>query len=425
MKLRINMFLLYNLLIYPITLIMRLVGFFIPKIHERNQNIKKSLNALNKIEHSKKIIWFHSASMGEFEQAKPIIEFIKNINKDIQIVCTFTSPSGYNTQKNYSFADVICYLPNDTYFSAKSFINTVKPLVAVFIRYELWFNYLTILKENNIYSYLVNATFPVKIRVSNILKPFYKNILEKFNEIYAVTLQDTKYFIDLNLKQPKIHHSSDTRIDRIIAKAEEAKKMPVIKRDIFSTNEIILVAGSVWHKDIDILTEASSNFANKYPNRLRLIFVPHEPTQENIRYIQNKIPKTILLSEILNNHNEKEINDKTIIVDSIGHLLKLYGVADIAYIGGGFGVGVHSIAEPAGYGIPITVGSNCYNSPDIYGLLSFQAIEIVDDSEMLLNWLIKVNEREYREKCGNAAKEYIHSNSGSTEAIANAIMLNI
>ena len=418
------MFLLYNLLIYPITLILQLVGFFMPKIHERNQNIKKSLTALNKIEHSKKIIWFHSASMGEFEQAKPIIEFIKNINNEIQIVCTFTSPSGYNTQKKYSFADAICYIPNDTYFAAKSFINKVKPSIAIFIRYELWFNYLTILKKNNIYSCLVNATFPSKIRTSNILKPFYKNMLEKFNDIYAVTAQDTKYFAALDLKHTKIHHSSDTRIDRIIAKADEAKKMPVLKRDIFSSDEIILVAGSVWHKDIDILAEAASNFANKYPNRLRLILVPHEPTQENIKYIQNKIPDTILFSEILNNPSKVVMNAQAIIVDSIGHLLKLYGVADIAYVGGGFGVGVHSIAEPAGYGIPIAVGSNCFNSPDINGLLSFQAVEIVDDSQMLLSWLIKVDVREYREKCGVAAKAYIHSNSGATEIVGNAIMFH-
>ena len=283
------MLFIYNFLFYFFLAISKIFALFLPKLKERNSNLNKSLAKLDNLDVSQKTIWFHSASMGEFEQAKPIIEFLKNsfknsenineqknINeKKIQIVCTFFSPSGYNSQKNYSFADAICYLPNDTYFSAKKFIEKIKPEVVVFVRYELWLNYLTILRKKNIFTILVNATYPTQLKKSNLLKIFYKKIFNNFNEIYAVSYENTSYFNELDLKS-KIISSNDTRIDRITQKVNEAKQFPIISKDLFSKDEIILVAGSVWKKDVDILLAAYNKFCEKFPNKLRLILVPHE-----------------------------------------------------------------------------------------------------------------------------------------------------
>ena len=438
----------YNIIIGILFLISKILSPFVPKIKERKKNINNSLKNLTVLNSKAKTIWFHAASMGEFEQAKPIIEFIKNeisnkTNFKIQIVCSFFSPSGFNSQKNYKFTDVICYLPNDTYSSAKNFIEKIKPDVAVFIRYELWFNYISILNKMQIKTFLINATCPTVLERCKILTPFYKNIFNKFSEIYTVSKEENQKFHKLKLNTKTIQ-SSDTRFDRILQKVEEAKINPVISKDLFFENEIIFVAGSVWNQDVDVILEAYKQLlkntisTNIEKFKLRLIFVPHEPTSQNIQYIERKIQttvqqNTILLSEIAtptarNDGQSIEISkndlaEKIIIVDSIGKLLKLYGVADIAYVGGGFGVGIHSITEPAGYGIPLVVGKNCFNSPDTKELLEQKALTIIEDSEMLLDCFMEFHSKEERAKSGFAAQNYIKNNCGSTKIIADRINL--
>lgn len=422
------MSIIYNIIISFLFLFSKILSIFFPKINERNKNKKNSLKNLTVLDSNAKTIWFHSASMGEFEQAKPIIEFLKNANPKIQIVCTFFSPSGFNTQKNYKFADAICYLPDDTYFSAKNFINKIKPDVAIFVRYELWFNFISHLNKMQIKTFLINATCPTILEKCKILTPFYKDIFNKFSEIYAVSKAQTNKFNQLKLKT-KITQSSDTRFDRILQKVAEAKVNPVISRDLFFENELIFVAGSVWNQDVDVIVDAYKLLLRNSEIKLRLIFVPHEPTLHNVKYIERKIQntiakKTILLSEILNCNqiSKNDLAEKIIIVDSIGKLLKLYGIADIAYIGGGFGVGVHSITEPAGYGIPLVAGKNCFNSPDTPPLIEQKALTIIENSEMLFDFFTQNISAENRNKIGLAAQNYIKNNCGSTVIIANKIL---
>ncbi|MPM67674.1 hypothetical protein SDC9_114598 [bioreactor metagenome] len=210
-------------------------------------------------------------------------------------------------------------------------------------------------------------------------------------------------------------------------KVEEAKTNSVIPKKLFANDEIILVAGSTWNKDVDVILEAYAKYKKNNSANLRLIIVPHEPTLKNIEYISNKISNTILLSEILelNNIFSANLTGKIIIVDSIGKLLKLYGIADAAYIGGAFGVGVHSITEPAGYGIPLVTGPNCYNSPDTQELSEQNALTIINNSESLYQWFVRINEKTYCEKYGAIAKNYIESNCGATVKITNKIILDL
>lgn len=409
------MFIIYNVLITIINFLLPLIALFIPKLNER-----KSHNIDTNIQNC---IWVHSASMGEFEQAKPLIELIKKNNINTKILCTFFSPSGYNTQKKYAFADAIYYLPIDTYWNAKKFINDVKPTKAIFVRYELWCNFLYILKKNNIKSFLINATYPRILKKNKILFPFYKKIFRCFTDIFAVSDSDFYFFNNMRLAT-NIHKSADTRNDRIIEKVSIAKLEPILSRSLFSANELIFVCGSVWNKDIDIIFNAIEDYKKLDKMKIRLILVPHEPTTTNIDYIKNIFNDNILLSEILNNkeNTTKIQNEKTIIVDSIGNLLKLYAISDLSYIGGAFGVGVHSITEPAGYGIPLVTGPNCYNSPDAFLLINVEALTRISNHNQLKEWLVCMNDIDNRTETGSSARRYIENNSGHTKIIYDKII---
>jgi 3-deoxy-D-manno-octulosonic-acid transferase len=351
--------------------------------------------------------------MGEFEQAKPVVEYIKATHPNIRIVCTFFSPSGYNTQRQYKFADAICYLPMDTYWNVQHFISAVKPIAVVFVRYEIWLNYLSALHNANIPTYLINATYPTILGKVGIAKPFYKLCFNKFTKIYAVNTDEYAKFLSLQL-DTEIISSSDTRMDRIMAKVTDAQATPVVSRSLFGDDKLVLVAGSVWNEDVDVIVAAVQMLGE---HNIRIIFVPHEPTTEHIQYIQRMLPASVLLSEI----GAQQI-DCDVIVDSIGKLLKLYGIADIAYIGGAFGVGVHSITEPAGYGIPLATGSNCFNSPDTKPLLATGALTIIHNADMLCNWFKEVADANVRLRMGNAASKYIAENTGTSKVIAEVIV---
>ena len=412
------MFIIYNLLITIIIFFIPIISLFVPKLKERNNRYNKGWRN-SKFVKNKNTIWFHSASMGEFEQAKPLIEMIKKNNPDVQILCSFFSPSGYNTQKNYKFADEICYLPIDTYWNANKFINEINPTVAVFVRYELWYNYLFILKKKNVKTYLINATYPNILKKIKIFLPFYKSIFQLFSEIYAVSETDFELFNALKIKTT-IRKSSDTRNDRILEKKNEAKLNSVLDKNLFFDYELLLVCGSVWNEDVDIIFDAISRYNLLNKKKIRLILVPHEPTESHISYIQSKFSNNILLSQILkkeNHSNEKIALNKMIIVDSIGSLLKLYGIADLSYIGGAFGVGVHSVTEPAGYGIPLVTGANCYNSPDTFPLINCGALTKIENELQLREWLIYMNDNSIRAKTGAAAFKYIQANTGATQEI--------
>ena len=410
------MLIIYNILISIVNFFIPVLSFFIPKLKERNDNLKKTLTTSLKLSKNKKTIWFHSASAGEFEQAKPLIELIKKNNINTQILCTFFSPSGYNVGKKYIYADAVCYLPVDTYWNTKKIINKFKPVAVVFVRYELWYNCLFMLQKNRIDTFLINATYPSILKKTKIFLPFYRSVFNLLSNIYTVSQADFELFNMLKI-DATLNLSADTRNDRILEKVEEAKMDPIIQRDLFD-DELILICGSVWDEDVDVIFNAIKNYDKLY-KKIRLILVPHEPTEKHISYIKNKFPNNILLSQI----TEEKINqDKIMIVDSIGKLLKLYVIADLVYIGGGFGVGVHSITEPAGYGVPLVAGSNCYNSPDTIPLLTCGALVRVENALELKNWLVSMNDDSNRKKTGTAANCYIKNNTGSTKTIYNQLI---
>jgi 3-deoxy-D-manno-octulosonic-acid transferase len=418
----------YNLIFIPIArTVLFFLKFFNEKAGERERNWMESLSVLKDLPSSEKgiRIWFHSASMGEFEQAKPVIERIKERNPNVIIITSFFSPSGYLNQKDYQYADAVVYLPFDTKKNISQFIDLVQPKAVIFVRYEIWRNYLEELSKRKIPTLLICATIPGKIsnKPLGLLSPFYQSTYNFFDEIYTVGKTHTEYFESLGINS-KIFTHSDTRFDRIVQNVESAKASPVLPPELISENDFILVAGSTWEFDEKIIIDGLKIYSDSSKN-IRLIFVPHEPTEQNLKRLQSQIPDSVLLSDIINEKNtsKKEIKSNHIIVDSIGKLLKLYSHADCAYIGGAFGAGVHSVTEPAGYGIPLAAGTGIDNSPDAVELCKLGALDIINNAEDFAKWLKELIESdEIRKRKSEIAKDYVYKSTGTSGIIAERIL---
>jgi 3-deoxy-D-manno-octulosonic-acid transferase len=390
----------------------KIISDFYKIIENNNSNTKK--------------IWFHSSSMGEFEQVKYIIELLKKELPQIKIICTFFSNSGYENQKNYKFADYISYLPIDTKDNAKKFIETLKPNLAVFVRYDLWLNFLINLKERNIPSLLINATYPKIYKnkiIFKLIKSYYIYTYSLISEIFAVNNESFNFFKN-ELSYENVYQSKDTRLDRIAEIVDQSKKHDILPNEIINSQTATLVAGSTWEKDIELLGKLLREI-NKDKFLLRAIIVPHKPEKDKIEQIENLIPNNIRLSHIenLDNNQLSKFKEHHLIVDKIGILLKLYKYADIAYVGCGFGDGVHSTAEPAGYGLPIITGPNINNSPDAIELHKIGALQIIKNEKELINWIDKLlSDNNLRTVIGEKSKRYMQENKGFSFKITKYII---
>jgi 3-deoxy-D-manno-octulosonic-acid transferase len=372
--------------------------------------------------------------MGEFEQAKPVIEEIKKTNLEIQIIVTFYSPSGYINQINYKYADAVLYMPFDSYLNARSFINKISPDFAVFVRYDFWRNHLSILDKMSIPTFLICATKPNSLALTTY--PFFKSFLSStlclFKGIYTVGEKHTQFFKQIGCSS--VETTTDTRFDRIISNVENAKLNTVLPKEIFEKGEFILVAGSTWEPDEEIISNAIERINTENRIKVRLIIVPHEPTETHLAYSKSELPNSLFLSEILDlisagkgtNDIKQFLGSKHIIVDSIGKLLKLYGNASCAYIGGAFGAGVHSVTEPAGYGIPLFTGINISSSPDAEKLFELGALQKVSNQNDLYEGLKEILENnEKTTRISRIAHDYVYNQSGSSNYISGVILKTI
>lgn len=406
-------------------LLIPVISSFNSKIKIREKSWKAVLeSAIPKIVAAgdKKKIWIHSASMGEFEQAKPIIEKIKNLFPDYFVICSFFSPSGYENQKNYQYLDVALYLPIDEYRNVKYFIDTVRPNVVLFVRYEIWFNYLKALKERKIPVFLINATAPRSLvaRNNSFVKSFYRKAYSFFNAIFPLE-EDKLFFSNLGIKS-NIIPIYDTRFDRVHFKIEQSKNF-FLKKENFESY-FVLVAGSIWKPDAELLVSAIKLLNNKIP--LKVIYAPHEPDDYNLLYLKGLVPEHILLSELMTQGRNSKINeiikDKDIIVDSIGHLLDLYSLADVAYVGGGFGSGIHSVVEPAGYFLPIACGGNINTSIEAKQMNAQGILEVFANPHQLADWIYNLfNDRVLYDNKRTIAKTYFTQRLGSTAKVTSSI----
>lgn len=408
----------YNLIVVPVFFVLILVlAIFNPKYRTGIKGRKNLFSQLKikstTLDNNSKKIWFHVSSLGEFEQAKPLIAELKKSSKNLNIIVSFFSPSGYEPSKKYKLADIITYFPFDSYCNARRFISIVKPNVAIFIRYDLWPNHIWELKRKNIPIIIANATMRANTaRLYPVIKSFHRTLYNEVDYIAAISEEDKKVFELLNLKHPEISVMGDTRYDQVYQRCNESMKKHLIAENVIK-DKLIIVAGSTWEADENIIIEAYKEIKRKI-NNLLMILVPHEPNDRNIERIE------LELNDKISHIRFSELNDysgqEVIIVDSIGNLMTLYKYATIAFVGGSFRGGVHNVLEPAVYGIPVIFGPNYYNSQEAIKLLSAGGAFTCKDEKEFIELSIKLlNDKNSRDKAGSIAKNFVLKYTGATD----------
>jgi 3-deoxy-D-manno-octulosonic-acid transferase len=420
-------YLFYNILIVPIAKVFILLStFFSQKIRtgisDRKKLFENLIINLTGIDRKKKMLWFHSASMGEFEQAKPIIEKIKK-EKDYNILVTFFSPSGYRHSLKYPYADIISYIPFDTPFLTERFLNLVRPHLAVFMRYDIWPNMIWQLDKKKIPYFIVDATMRHQSkRKLPLIIDFHRYLFANVNKILAVTNEDRNNFKDFGIDDEKIEVVGDTRFDRVFQKSNEAKEKRLLNQNFFNGKKVFIL-GSSWESDEEVMLPALMKLM-EYDEKVLTIIVPHEPTINHIESIENILFNkfsTIRFSYLSNYKNER-----VIIVDSIGILLTLYFYADAAYVGGSFKPGIHNVLEPAVYGIPVLFGPKIENSREANILVEKGGAFVVGDKKEAYRVLRHIfSDDDFRKKCGNICSAFVNENIGATEKILQKIYLQL
>lgn len=363
---------------------------------------------------SDKTIWFHCASLGEFEQGVPIMEEMKKAKPDHKIIVSFFSPSGYEIKKNTSLADVVVYLPMDTPLNAKRFIDAIHPSLSIFVKYEFWPNYLLQLKKKNIPTLLVSGVF----RDNQIFfKPyggFMRKALKSFNHFFLQEENSVKLLNSIGFKNTTL--SGDTRFDRVSHQIEMNNTLKFAKE--FKGDALCVVCGSTWPEDEAVLLD----YINSAPRNVKFIIAPHKIEQSKIEAFTEKLYKQKVIL-----HSQKDDVNLTeysvLIIDCIGLLTKLYSYADIAYVGGAMGrTGLHNILEPATFGVPIIIGKNYNEFPEAIRLRNLAGLFSISNPLELSDVLTKlVSDANYRNKTGMISGHFVNSNTGATNKVLDYI----
>lgn len=416
-------FVFYNVFVVPaLYLLLRFAGLFNSKIRRgiigRKRVYEQLILNAAAIDKTKKLIWFHSSSLGEFEQAKPIIEKLKK-EKNVNVLITFFSPSGYENSKKYPHADLISYIPFDTKSNAERFIKIVNPTVAVLMRYDIWPNTVKALYDNHIPTFLVDATLRESSpRKYPFIRSFHKMLFSFFTKILTVSEKDAEEFLHFGLSKDNVKAVGDTRFDRVYQRSLLAKEKNLIKDEILHDKKIF-VAGSTWEQDEEVIFPAFEKIS-KYDDKVLVIVAPHEPTELHLEKIENEFSgkiKTIRFS-YLNNYKDEKI----IIVDSIGILLTLYTYAHVAFVGGSFKQNVHNVLEAAVYGIPVLFGPKIENSQEAKKIAELGGGILIKNKRQAYKTLrtLFTNE-ELRKSKGEISLSFVKENLGATEKILKEI----
>ena len=428
---------------------MAIGSLFNKKIKKMWRGEREAVDLLKeKVDPTAKYVWFHAASLGEFEQGRPLIEQLKATHPEYKILLTFFSPSGYEVRKNYEGADIVCYLPLDTIRNARRFLRAVHPVMAFFIKYEFWYNYLHILRHRGVPVYSVSSIF----RPGQVFFKWY-------GRNYAKVLHCITHFFVQNevslqlLKGIGIDEATvvgDTRFDRVLQIKEQAKKLPIVEafkgingkgdacKDDLSENACkgdlsedackgdlsengckgckVFVAGSSWQPDEDIFIR----FFNDHPD-WKLIIAPHVIGEDHLAYILDKLQmKAVRYTQAT---EQSAAEARCLIIDCFGLLSTIYRYGEIAYVGGGFGVGIHNVPEAAVWGVPVLFGPNNKRFQEAQDLLACKGSFEVTDYDSF-NTIISrlISDDKFRHQCGEASANYVKSRSGATDIIMKSVV---
>ncbi len=378
------------------------------------QGRKESFSKLSKLSEEDNIIWFHAASLGEFEQGRPVIETVKEKYPAYKILVTFFSPSGYEVQKDYKVADIICYLPFDTKRNVRRFVKMVNPALAVFIKYEFWPNLLHELKSQSIPTILISGIFRNEQSFFKSYGGWFRKSLKAFDHFFVQDEASEKLLADIQFKNVSI--SGDTRFDRVYDILNQDNQLDFI--EAFKNGQYTLVAGSTWSEDEKLLVEYINLSAEENE---KIIIAPHNMNEKAIRTLKESLQKkTVLFSE---KEGKNLANYQVLIVDTVGLLTKIYSYADTAYVGGGLtSNGVHNILEPATYGIPVVIGDHYHKFKEAIDLVALKGCISIDDQSSFSTIFIQLKTDHYfREKTGAINRTYVEESIGATAMIMDYI----
>ncbi len=389
----------------------RLAALFNRKARMLSCGEKQALDHIaSRIENGERYIWFHAASVGEFEQGRPIMEKIKQEHPQCKIILTFFSPSGYELRKNYAGADIVSYLPFATKKKVRKFLDLVNPVKAVFIKYEFWPNYLSELKRRHIPTYIIAAIFRRNQIFFKWYGAAYRRCLYTFEHLFVQDEESRKLLAKYKINDVTV--CGDPRFDRVCAIAQEAKNLPIIEQ--FTYGAPTLIAGSTWPVDEDMLIRyvKENNYACK------LVLVPHETDKRHLHHIYQALRGRYVRYTEATPRNVEMAN--CLVVDTVGILSSIYRYGTVAYIGGGFGVGIHNTLEAAVYGMPVVFGPNYHKFREARQLIECRGGFSVKNYKTLKKTLDEAFE--HSKEYGENAKKYVQGNKGATDVIYNRIM---
>ena len=418
----------YNIVIYFVLWGIAIASLFNEKVRKMWRGEREAFKILKqKVDPNAKYIWFHAASLGEFEQGRPLMERIRKEYPQYKILLTFYSPSGYEVRKNYEGADIICYMPVDTRLNAIRFLRLVRPVMAFFIKYEFWSNFLHILKHRNIPTYSVSSIFREDQVFFKWYGRNYSGVLKCFTRFFVQNEESKRLLEGIGIKDVDV--VGDTRFDRVLQIKEAAKQLPICEAfrtgvassqsaDVPHTDFKVFVAGSSWPPDENIFIP----FFNEHKD-WRLLIAPHVIAEEHLKLILSLI-KDKKVVRYTQTTPEEAAEADVLIIDCFGLLSSMYNYGDVAYIGGGFGVGIHNTLEAAVWNMPVIFGPNNKKFQEAQGLLkSGGGFEInnYEDFSGLMSSLM--NDEAFLKQAGDKAGTFVAHLAGATDKVLASVKL--
>ena len=406
----------YNLIIYLYLLGVAVYSRFNEKVRKMWRGERDAFRVLReKVDPSAQYVWFHAASLGEFEQGRPLMEQLRRDHPEYKILLTFFSPSGYEVRKNYEGADIICYLPLDTITNARRFLRTIRPVMAFFIKYEFWYNYLHILKHRGVPVYSVSSIFRPDQVFFKWYGRQYGRVLHCFTHFFVQNEISKELLAKIGITDVSV--VGDTRFDRVLQIKEAAKQLPIVE-EFVSNNEVgVFVAGSSWPPDEEIFIK----YFNQHPE-WKLIIAPHVIGEDHLRQIEKLLEGRKVLR--YTSAAEKMVNDyDVLIINCFGLLSSIYRYGDVAYVGGGFGVGIHNLLEAAVWDVPVFFGPNNQKFQEAQGLKKSGGFEISNYEDFARQMDRFAADAEELRAQGKKAGSFVESLSGATAKVLASITL--
>ena len=402
----------YNIVIYFVLWGIAIASLFSKKVKKMWRGEREAFNILRqRVDPDAKYVWFHAASLGEFEQGRPLIERIRAEHPEYKILLTFFSPSGYEVRKNYTGADIICYMPIDTRLNAIRFLRLVRPVMAFFIKYEFWYNYLHILKHRNIPTYSVSSIFRPEQIFFKWYGGQYNKVLKCFTRFFVQNEESRRLLASIGISCVDV--VGDTRFDRVLQIKQASKQLPIV--EAFKQGGKVFVAGSSWQPDEDIFIP----YFNEHTD-WKLIIAPHVIGEDHLAQIMSKLKRKAV------RYTQTTADDvadyDVLIIDCFGLLSSIYHYGEVAYVGGGFGVGIHNVLEAAVWGVPVFFGPNNKRFQEAQGLLrSGGGIEISSYADFDAKMSELSSSADVLSRSGKAAEEYVASLAGASQKILSTI----